>query len=150
MNRLKRIVSRLMLCGCVAVASAGLASCEDELDVQTDYPFEVEVMPVPTKVVRGQTVEIRCHLAKEGNYEHTIYTIRWFLYDGTGALRMENGTILQPNDRYLLESDTFRLYYTSASTDAHKFIVVVEDSNGNSQTLTFNFNNQTEKDEDAD
>ena len=72
-------------------------------------------------VLRGQTVEIRCQLNKEGDYKNTLYTIRWFLYDGTGSLRMENGTVLQPNDRYLLESETFRLYYTSASTDAHKF-----------------------------
>ena len=104
-------------------------------------------MPVPTKVLRGQTVEIRCHLNKEGDYKNTLYTIRWFLYDGTGSLRMENGTILQSNDRYLLENETFRLYYTSASKDAHKFIVVIEDSNGNSQTLTFNFNNENKKDE---
>ena len=34
---------------------------------------------------------------------------------------MENGTVLQPNDRYLLESENFRLYYTSASAEAHKF-----------------------------
>jgi len=86
--------------------------------------------------------------AKEGDYTHTLYTIRWFLYDGKGSLRMENGTILQPNDRYLLENETFRLYYTSASTDAHKFIVVIEDSNGNSQTLTFNFNNENKKDDE--
>ena len=130
---MKKLLKKVMMCATMMAALVGFTSCEDDLDIQTNYPFEVEVMPVPTKVLRGQTVEIRCHLAKEGDYTHTLYTIRWFLYDGTGSLRMENGTILQPNDRYLLENETFRLYYTSASTDAHKFIVVVEDSNGNSQ-----------------
>ena len=128
---MKKLLKKVMMCATMMAALVGFTSCEDDLDIQTNYPFEVEVMPVPTKVLRGQTVEIRCHLAKEGDYTHTLYTIRWFLYDGTGSLRMENGTILQPNDRYLLENETFRLYYTSASTDAHKFIVVVEDSNGN-------------------
>ena len=139
---MKTILKKVMMCTTMMAALVGFSSCEDDLDIQTNYPFEVEVMPVPTKVLRGQTVEIRCHLNKEGDYKNTLYTIRWFLYDGTGSLRMENGIILQPNDRYLLENETFRLYYTSASTDAHKFIVVIEDSNGNSQTLTFNFNNE--------
>ena len=148
---MKKLLKKVMMCATMLTALVGLTSCEDDLDIQTNYPFKVEVMPVPTKVLRGQTVEIRCHLAKEGDYKNTLYTIRWFLYDGTGSLRMENGTVLLPNDRYLLENETFRLYYTSASIDAHKFIVVVEDSNGNSQTLTFNFNNENkkgEKDED--
>ena len=135
---MKKLLKKVMMCATMMAALVGFTSCEDELDIQTNYPFEVEVMPVPTKVLRGQTVEIRCHLAKEGDYTHTLYTIRWFLYDGTGSLRMENGTILQPNDRYLLENETFRLYYTSASTDAHKFIVVVEDSNGNSKNCKNN------------
>ena len=134
---MKNLLKKVMMCATIMAVLVGFTSCEDDLD-----------MPVPTKVLRGQTVEIRCHLNKEGDCKNTLYTIRWFLYDGTGSLRMENGTILQPNDRYLLENETFRLYYTSASTDAHKFIVVVEDSNGNSQTLTFNFNNENKKDEE--
>ena len=120
---MKKLLKKVMMCATMMAALVGFTSCEDDLDIQTNYPFEVD-------------------------YTHTLYTIRWFLYDGTGSLRMENGTILQPNDRYLLENETFRLYYTSASTDAHKFIVVVEDSNGNSQTLTFNFNNENKKDDE--
>jgi len=129
---MKRLLKKVMMCATMMAALVGFTSCEDDLDIQTNYPFEVEVMPVPKKVLRGQTVEIRCQLNKEGDYKNTLYTIRWF----------------QPNDRYLLENETFRLFYTSASTEAHKFIVVVEDSNGNSQTMTFNFNNETKKDEE--
>ena len=44
-----------------------LASCDDELDIQQSYPFTVETMPVPNKVTKGQTVEIRCEMMKEGN-----------------------------------------------------------------------------------
>ena len=29
----------------------------DDMDIQQSYPFTVEVMPVPNKVVKGQTVE---------------------------------------------------------------------------------------------
>ncbi|WP_435529265.1 TraQ conjugal transfer family protein [Muribaculum intestinale] len=35
--------------------------------------------------------------------------------------------MLVNNDRVLLESKTFRLNYTAKSSDAHKFLVVVED-----------------------
>ncbi len=94
---MKKFLSKIAVRATMMAALVGLSSCEDDLDIQTNYPFEVEVMPVPTRVVRGQTVEIRCHLAKEGDYKNTLYTIRWFLYDGTGSLRMENGTVLQPN-----------------------------------------------------
>ena len=52
-----------------------------------------------------------------------------------------------PNDRYLLENEKFRLYYTSGCSEAQNFIVVVEDNFGNAYELEFDFNNQNVKDE---
>jgi len=49
--------------------------------------------------------------------------------------------VLVNNDRVLLESKTFRLNYTAKSSDAHKFLVVVEDNFGSTpweQTFEFN------------
>ena len=69
--------------------------------------------------------EIRCELKAEGKFDGTIYTIRYFQHNGKGSLRMENGTVFQPNDRYLLENEKFRLYYTSASTETQTLTVVV-------------------------
>ncbi len=49
--------------------------------------------------------------------------------------------MLVNNDRVLLESKTFRLNYTAKSSDAHKFLVVVEDNFGSTpweQTFEFN------------
>ena len=51
------------------------------------------------------------------------------------------------NDRYLLENEKFRLYYTAEGEEAHNFIVVVEDNFGNSYELEFDFNNRNVKDE---
>ena len=124
-----------------------LASCDDELDIQQSYPFTVETMPVPNKVTRGQTVEIRCEMKKEGNYANTLYTIRYFQFEGEGTLKMDNGITFLPNDRYLLENEKFRLYYTSGCSEAQNFIVVVEDNFGNAYELEFDFNNQNVKDE---
>ena len=124
-----------------------LASCDDELDIQQSYPFTVGTMPVPNKVTKGQTVEIRCEMKKEGNYANALYTIRYFQFEGEGTLKMDNGITFLPNDRYLLENEKFRLYYTSGCSEAQNFIVMVEDNFGNAYELEFDFNNQNVKDE---
>ena len=109
------------------IFAIGLSSCNDDLDVQQSYPFTVEVMPFTEKIVKGQTVELRFEIQPEGNYTNTLYTIRYFQYDGEGTLKLVDGPVLVNNDRVLLESKTFRLNYTAKSSDAHKFLVVVED-----------------------
>lgn len=118
-----------------------LTSCSDDLDVQQSYPFTVEVMPYGDKITQGQTVELRFEIKPEGNYANTLYTIRYFQYDGEGTLKLVDGPVLVNNDRVLLESKTFRLNYTARSADAHKFLVVVEDNFGSTpweQTFEFN------------
>ena len=131
-----------MLVGCYIVAALVLvAACNDKLDIQTKYPFIVETMPVPKKLKVNETAEIRCELKREGRWEDTRYTIRWFLYDGKGMLKTEDGTVLLPNDRYPLEKETFRLYYTSLSDDRSSLKVWVEDSFGQAVELEFSYNN---------
>ncbi len=51
----------------------------------------------------------------------------------------------RPNDRYLLENEKFRLYYTAEGDEAHNLIVVVEDNFSNSYELEFDFNNSNAK-----
>ena len=127
-----------------------VAACNDKLDIQTKYPFTVETMPVPKKLKVNETAEIRCELKREGRWEDTRYTIRWFLYDGKGTLKTENGTVLLPNDRYPLEKETFRLYYTSLSDDQSSLKVWVEDSFGQAVELEFSYNNDnSEKERDS-
>ena len=82
-NRNKRtsIFKAVALC-LIAAVSFTLVSCDDDMDIQQSYPFTVEVMPVPNKVTKGQTVEIRCELKKEGDFSGTLYTIRYFQFRG--------------------------------------------------------------------
>ena len=131
----------------VAAVSLTLASCDDDMDIQQSYPFTVETMPVPNKVTKGQTVEIRCELKRTGDYANTLYTIRYFQFEGEGTLKMAGGITFLPNDRYLLENEKFRLYYTAEGDEAHNFIVVVEDNFKNSYELEFDFNNRNVKDD---
>ena len=126
----------------VIAAVCSLTSCSDDLDVQQSYPFTVEVMPYADK---GQTVELRFEIKPEGNFANTLYTIRYFQYDGEGSLKLVDGPVLVNNDRVLLESKTFRLNYTAKSDEAHKFLVVVEDLCNGQHTssnvaMTFMFN----------
>lgn len=119
-----------------------LCSCSDDLDVQQSYPFTVDVMPYGNKIVKGQTVELRFEIKPEGNYANTMYTIRYFQYEGDGQLKLVDGPVLVNNDRVLLESKTLQLNYTARSSEAHKFLVVIEDNFGSTPwEQTFEFNN---------
>ena len=142
---MKKIKGFLML----ALAAAGtlLTACDDELDVKQAYAFHLETMPVQTRIVRGETVEICCTLVREGEYDGARYTIRYFQPDGKGELRMDDGTLFQPNDRYPLTREVFRLYYTSASSDQQAIDIYVEDNFGQCEQLSFRFNNENEEKE---
>ena len=147
---IRNMLRRVMAVGCMVVAMVGLTACDDELEVQQAFPFTVELMPIPNKVTNGETVEIRCELVTEGKTDNTIYTIRYFQFEGEGILKMDNGIVLQPNDRYLLEKEIFRMYYTSECDESQNFIVVVEDNYGQSYEMEFDLNNENADEEPAD
>ena len=126
----------------ILTSSVTLVSCskDDKLEVQNDFPFEVQVMPVPKELSNGQTVEIRMAIKRSGNYSGTQYFIRYFQFDGQGTLRYSNESAYLPNDLYPLPTEQFRLYYTSSSTVSQSFDVWISDSFGNEKKLTFQFN----------
>ena len=127
-----------------------LTSCSDDLDVQQSYPFTVEVMPYGDKIKQGETVELRFEIKPEGNYANTLYTIRYYQYDGEGTLKLVDGPVLVNNDRVLLESKTFRLTYTAKSSQAHKLLIVIEDNfNSTPWEQTFEFNSKDSGDDDG-
>lgn len=129
----------------LALAAVGslLTACDKELDIRQAYAFRLETMPVQTRIVRGETAEIRCTLVREGKYDGAHYTIRYFQPDGKGELRMDDGTLFLPNDRYPLTREVFRLYYTSASSDQQTIDIYVEDNFGQCKQLSFRFNNES-------
>lgn len=142
-------ITRLSFSFFIGMVAYLLSSCDNELDIQQAYPFTVETMPVQTKIVKGETAEIRCTLHREGRYDEARYTIRYFQPDGKGTLRMDDGTVFLPNDRYPLDREVFRLYYTSASTDQQTIDIYVEDNFEQVVQLTFDFNNENEEKEEV-
>jgi hypothetical protein len=124
-----------------------VCACSDRVDINRVYAFDLHTMPVPKKISRGETVEIRCELVKEGNYSGTKYYIRYFQPDGKGELRLGDSTVLVPNDLFLLEKDVFRLYFTSLSDEQQAIDVYIEDNFKQVIQKTFTFSNVNENEE---
>ena len=137
----RRILDFMMTACCMVFSFLALVACDNELDIRQEYPFTVESMPVADEIVNGETVEIRLEIKPSGNFTGTVYTLRYFQPDGKGSLKMEDGTVLKPNDRYLLNEWKFRLYYTSVSTDLQTIDIYVIDCFGQMQQLSLSFNN---------
>ena len=144
----KNILNTIWVMGVLSIAVFCLSACDHELDIQQAYPFTVETMPVQKHITKGQTAEIRCTLKRLGRFEEARYTIRYFQPDGRGRLKMDNGTVFKPNDRYPLNKEEFRLYYTSASTDQQTIDVYVEDNFGQTVKLSFEFNSQEDEEKE--
>lgn len=150
MNKLnqkaKRNIVRTFAALCVGMLSFGFTACDDGLDVTQAYPFTVETMPVPKELAQGKTAEIRCELVREDEFDGAVYTIRYFQFDGEGTLKLDNGLVFLPNDRYLLENEKFRLYYTSECDESQSLTITVEDNFGNAFEWEVEFNNDSDAD----
>ena len=120
-----------------------VCACSDDLDINQVYTFDLVCMPVQKKIVQGETAEIRCQLVKEGNYDQAKFFIRMFQTDGKGELRMDDGTVFLPNALYPLDRTTFRLYYTSHSTDQQVIDVYIEDNFGQVVQKNFSWQNDS-------
>lgn len=135
---------------CTLLLGLVVCACSDDLDIQQVYSFDLITMPVQKKIAEGETAEIRCTLAKEGNYEQAKFFIRYFQPDGVGELRMDDGTVFLPNDLYPLDKETFRLYYTSLGSDQQVIDVYIEDNFGQVVQKTFSWQNDNGVDEDLE
>lgn len=124
------------------------SACSSDMDINKVYAFDLVCMPVQKKIVQGEVAEIRAQIVKEGNFQDSKFYIRYFQVDGKGQLQLDNGTILLPNDLYLLEKETFRMYYTSHCTDQQVIDVYIEDSFGQVVQKTFSFQNDRGDEED--
>ena len=143
----RKLLSLLGVMGALSLIGFCLPSCTPELAVRQDYSFSLSTLPVQKDIVKGAVAEIRCALSAEGDFKDTRYTIRYFQPDGKGELRLDDGTLLSPNDRYPLMKEEFRLYYPSHSADRQTIDVYIEDNFGKVQQLTFAFNNKKAEEE---
>lgn len=129
----------------ILTISFSLLSCNkgDELEIQQNFPFEVNVMPVPKEISEGDTVEIRMSIESTGNYKENKYYLRYFQFEGKGILQYYDEPAYLPNDMYLLPKKQFRLYYTSTSKISQSLEIWISDDFGNEKNLKFQFNSNT-------
>ncbi|GAA6253727.1 DUF3872 domain-containing protein [Bacteroides thetaiotaomicron] len=138
---MRKIKNFFGIMGGLAAIMLLVSACSSDMDVHKAYAFDLVCMPVQKKIVQGEVAEIRAQIVKEGSYQDTRFYIRYFQVDGKGELRLDNGTVLLPNDLYPLEKETFRMYYTSHCTDQQVIDVYIEDSFGQLVQKTFSFQN---------
>ncbi|MBD8084583.1 DUF3872 domain-containing protein [Chryseobacterium caseinilyticum] len=139
----KRFASILYVIPVLILTEAILSSCNnDELEIQQNFPFETSVMPVPKNIAKNETVEIRVKIHPSGSFNKTQYYIRYFQFDGSGALKYYDEAPFLPNDVYELSQKEFRLYYTSTSKVSQNFKIWIKDSFGNEKEVEFQFDNK--------
>jgi len=127
---------------CAILLTSIVCSCNNPLDITQNYPFELEIMPYPSRIIRDETAEIRLRIVPQGDYANNQFFIRFFQTDGRGELRLDDGRVLSPNDLYLLPNKVFRLYYTSHSTTRQSIDIVIENSFGRTVQRTLSFANE--------
>ena len=128
----------------LAIIGLLACACNDDLDIRNDYEFTVTHLPVPKRLKKGETAEIRLELVRSGSYANAKYYVRFFQPDGKGELTLD-GRTLEPNDGYEIKKDTFRMYYTSQCEERQVIDLTFYDSNKNQVELSFNFANNTEE-----
>lgn len=143
-QQLTNILLLLLVPWCVILSIFFCSSCNRDLEVYKEYPFDISVMPYLKKSEVSSTTEFRMNLVEEGSTEDTQYTLRYFPYEGSGRL-LFRGEELQPNDRYVITPGAFKLYYQTATKGAHKLEIVVENNLGMSRTLVIELEAQTEE-----
>ena len=130
---MKKMFETIFVLGLVLTGIVCVVACSDKLDVQQVYEFDMATLPVQNKIVIGEEAEIRCELVRGGTYVETKYFIRYFQPDGKGQLRLEDGTILLPNDLYQQTIDVY-----------------IVDSFGQMIQKTFSFNNESQDKEEEE
>ena len=118
-------------------------SCNDDrLEIRNDDGFTVTCLPVPKRLKKGETAEIRFELERSGSYSGTKYYVRYFQPDGKGNLTLE-GRTLTPNDGYELKKDSFRMYYTSQCEEQQVIDLTFHDSFKNQFEISFSFSHDS-------
>jgi hypothetical protein len=122
-------------------------SCTDDLEIKNDYGFTVTHLPVPKRLKKGETAEIRFELVPAGKYANAKYYVRYFQPDGKGTLTLE-GRSLIPNDSYELRKEEFRMYYTSQCEEQQVIDLTFYDTFKNKVEVSLSFSNYRKEEEE--
>ena len=117
--------------------------CDQKLDIQEVSDFSISAMPVSKSIKVHQTIEIQFQLNRTDMHKDAKYRFDYFQTAGKGILLNEKGVLLTPFKSYELESETFRLYYSSLCIDQQDFNITVFDNYNQVHKLSFSFANES-------
>ena len=80
-------------------------------------------MPVPKRIVKGDTVEIRCKLKREGRFTDARYTIPISSRTAKASCAWTTEWYCCPTTVIPWTGEVFRLYYTSGGKEQPVVIV---------------------------
>lgn len=118
-------------------------SCSDSLDIKQDYTFRVKTLPVQKKLQNGETTTIEFTIVREGQYQKTAYSFRYFQPDGTGTLTDDTGKTYPMNRFHPIENDEFTVLYQSHCKEAQTLDFVFRDNFGQEVEYSISFQNNS-------
>lgn len=137
--------------GCVLFLTLSfMVACNDGLHIKQAYDFDLTAWHLPRKIKKGETVEIRFTLSREGLYDKAGYNIGYIQLEGDGSITDCAGKKLIDREIIPLEDITgldasdpsrqvFTLFYTSTSDKKSELQFFVVDNFGQQREYIVKF-----------
>lgn len=127
-----------------------LCSCNDGIEIKQDYDFSLSSWYLQKQVEKGETVEIRFYLTREGDYDKARYELGYIQMDGKGEVFDSEGTRLINREVIPLDAvpdlDTtnpkkqvFTLFYRSTSTKRSELKFFLRDNFNQEREMNITF-----------
>lgn len=142
---------KTIVAGCTAMLTAlALWACNDKIDVQQAYPFQLTSWYLPEEIAEEENVEIRLALTREGDFHDAEYYIGYIQMKGKGEVTDDEGTLLVNRELHALDGmagidrsdpmrQVFTLWYRSLSDKNAEIRFIVRDNFGQQAELAVSF-----------
>lgn len=103
---------------------------KNKLEILHSDTFSVELGPLPIKILKYSTVGIQLKIQRERFVLGTTYKYRYKKIEGSGILRDQTNTVMNPDQWYDFTDDLVVMKYTSFSDTEHILEFEVVDNSG--------------------
>ena len=122
--------------------AAIVCACSDNLSVSQSYIYNIETLPIPKALAKGQSVDLEFSILREGYYKETEYKFRYFQSEGAGILTDSEGNSISMNRFQKISADDFVLTYQCLSEEQQQLDFVFEDNFGQRVEYTVTFSSK--------
>ena len=147
---------RILFLGCAALLATWIFyACNDKIEVQREYGFDLSTWYLPEEIAPDETVEIRFTLSREKDYQEAEYYVGYIQTRGKGEVCDAANTRLENREMYELKSmaglDTgdrlrqrFTLFYHNTGEGSVGLRFVIRDNFGREKELDVAFQTVTD------